>query len=103
MSRRNEGKAIVSHAEANGDYIHTGNTEKVVIVADGPRVVHKGRYTLYETPTGGLHLVYQRDDKDTPDRFELPAAMVTLFNSAVSGNLSPTDMFRELMKMRGRT
>lgn len=67
----------------------------------GPTIVHQGRYRLYEKPDGGLHLVYQRDDTDTPDHLELPGAMVKLFNMGLAGNLSPGEMFREAMKLRG--
>lgn len=67
-----------------------------------PHVVHQGRYRLYEKPDGGLHIVYQRDDKDTPDHLELPGAMVNLARMAGEGKLSPGEMLREAMKLRGK-
>jgi hypothetical protein len=66
-----------------------------------PVIVHQGRYRLYEKPDGGFHIVYQRDDTDTPDHFELPGAMVNLAKMAGEGKLSIADMFREVMKLRG--
>lgn len=70
-------------------------------VSTEPRILHQGRYRLYQKPDGGIHLVYQREDKEEPDHFELPGAMRVLLDSAAQGNLSPMDMMRELMKLRG--
>jgi hypothetical protein len=66
-----------------------------------PAIVHQGRYRLYEKPDGGLHIVYQRDDKDEPDHLELPGAMVNLARMAGEGKMSPGEMLREAMKLRG--
>ena len=66
-----------------------------------PVIVHQGRYRLYEKPDGGLHIVYQRDDTETPDHLELPGAMVNLARMAGEGKLSPGEMLREVMKLRG--
>jgi hypothetical protein len=67
----------------------------------GPEILHQGRYRLYKKPDGGLHLVYQRDDSDTPDHFELPAALLGLAQAAGEGRLTLPDMLREVMKLRG--
>jgi hypothetical protein len=68
--------------------------------ATRPVVIHEGRYRLYGKPDGGLHIVYQRDDSDTPDHMEFPGAIVAMAKAASEGKLSPTDMLREMMKMR---
>lgn len=65
-----------------------------------PHVVHQGRYRLYEKPDGGLHIVYQRDDKTEPDHIDLPGALVKMAQMAGEGKLSMPDMLRELMAMR---
>lgn len=65
-----------------------------------PVIVHQGRYRLWKKPDGGLHLVYQRDDKDTPDHMEIPGAFLRLAEAAGEGKLSPTQLLGELMKMR---
>lgn len=67
-----------------------------------PTIVHQGRYRLYKKPDGGLHLVYQRDDKDEPDHFELPAMMLNLAQLAGEGKLTPMQMLHELTKLRGQ-
>ena len=67
-----------------------------------PEILHEGRYRLWAKPDGGLHLVYQRTDKDEPDHMELPGPMVRLFNSALAGNMSLGEMMREAMKLRNQ-
>ena len=67
----------------------------------GPRIVHQGRYRLYEKPDGGFHIVYQRDDTEEPDHFELPGPMVRLAKAAGEGNMNPAELLREMMKLRG--
>lgn len=66
-----------------------------------PIIVHEGRYRLYRKVDGGLHLVYQRADSDTPDHMELPAALLSLAQAAGEGRLSVPEMLREVMKLRG--
>lgn len=70
--------------------------------AEQPAIVHQGRYRLYKKPDGGLHLVYQRDDSETPDHMDLPGALVSLAQSAGEGKLSMPQMLSELMKLRGQ-
>ncbi len=101
MSSGNEGQASV-----NEGWEHTGNSTKMVST-DGvefkpevPVIVHQGRYRLYEKADGGLHLVYQRDDKDEPDHMELPGALLNLAKMAGEGKMSIPEMMREVMKMR---
>lgn len=102
MSSGNEGQAPMSE---NG-WVHTGNSTPMVS-EDGitfkptePKIVHQGRYRLWEKPDGGLHLVYQRDDTDTPDHMDLPGALLSLAKAAGEGKLSLGEMMREVMKMR---
>jgi hypothetical protein len=66
-----------------------------------PRVLHQGRYRLWEKPDGGLHLVYQRDDKDEPDHMDIPGAFLKLAKLAGEGKMTPMEMMREAMKLRG--
>jgi hypothetical protein len=71
-----------------------------VTVSDIPVVVHKGVYTLWEKPDGGMRIQYHRDDKEEEDFVELPGAMVRMAKGMAEGKLSPLDMVKELMKMR---
>lgn len=87
-------------------YVHVGNStpmaseDGVTFHPSEPVVVHQGRYRLYRKPDGGMHLVYQRDDKGEPDHFELPGALLNLAQMAGEGKMSMPEMLRELMKMR---
>jgi hypothetical protein len=74
---------------------------EILVSSDTPIIVHQGRYRLYEKTDGGLHLVYQRDDKDSPDHMELPGALLALAKAAGEGKLTLPEMLREVMKMRG--
>lgn len=77
-------------------------TETVPVTIAEPKIVHQGRYRLWEKPDGGLHLVYQRDDSDTPDHMDLPGALLSLAKAAGEGKLSLGEMMREVMKMRSQ-
>lgn len=64
-----------------------------------PEILHKGRYTLYKKPDGGLHLAYRREGAEADDHIELPAAMIRLFDRAQSENMNPLQLAREFMRM----
>ena len=64
-----------------------------------PRVIHQGKYRLYEKVNGDMRVQYMRDDKEEEDFFEIPAAFIKLEEKARMGKLSPMDMMREMMSM----
>ena len=65
-----------------------------------PVILHQGRYRLYGKLDGGLHLVFQKDDEDTPNHMDLPAMAVRRAQACAEGNLSPMEMLKEMAKMR---
>ena len=71
-----------------------------VTVVSGPKVLHEGRYRLYEKPDGNLHLVYKRDDQETEQHLEIPGKLLGLAQRAAQGQLSPMDVIKEMMAMR---
>jgi hypothetical protein len=71
-----------------------------VTVVSGPKVLHEGRYRLYENPNGNLHLVYKRDDQETEEHMEIPGKLLSLAKRAAEGNLSPMDVIKEMMSLR---
>ena len=73
---------------------------KVIPFVIVPTILHEGRYRLYEKPDGGLHLAYKRDDVEELQHMEIPGALINLARMAAEGNISPTQMLREMMKMR---
>lgn len=73
---------------------------EVITDPNKPRVLHEGRYRLYEKPDGGLRLQYKRNDKDEEDFMEIPGMMVRLLNRAQTSDMSPMEFMREAMKLR---
>jgi hypothetical protein len=86
--------------DTGNGWVHVGNSDRVEIIAE-PVIVHEGRYRLYKKPDGGIHIVYQRTDKDEPDHMELPGQLLRLAEMAGECKLSLPDMMREVMKLRG--
>jgi hypothetical protein len=71
-----------------------------VTVVSGPKVLHEGRYRLYEKLDGNLHLVYKRDDQETEQHMEIPGKLLSLAQRAAEGQLSPMDVIKEMMSLR---
>jgi hypothetical protein len=67
----------------------------------GPKIVHEGRYRLYENPDGGLRIQYRRDGKDEDDFVQLPGPIVALGKAAAEGNMSPLELMRRMMSLMG--
>ena len=63
----------------------------------GPVAVSKGTYALFQTPAGGLHLVYRVIGADQDTHMEIPAFVVTMATKAATGGGGPAD----IMKMLG--
>ncbi len=57
--------------------------------SSGPRILHKGVYTLYEKPDGTLRIQYRRSDKDEDDFMELPGALLRMAKQMSEGKLNP--------------
>jgi hypothetical protein len=64
-----------------------------------PKIVHEGRYRLYENPDGGLRIQYRRDDKEEDDFVQLPGPIVALGKAAAEGNMSPVELMRRMMSL----
>lgn len=62
-----------------------------------PKVIHQGRYRLYEKPDGSIRIQYRRDDKDSDDFIEVPAVVLSLARSANEGKVGPMDMMKAVM------
>lgn len=71
----------------------------------------KGRFNLYDTPDGGLHIAYQEDYKTADDdgtpidepiqHLELPGRLVKLTESLKTGGASPAKLMKAIMSMMG--
>jgi hypothetical protein len=73
--------------------------EMTVEVLTSPKVVHEGRYRLYENPDGGLRIQYRRDGKDEDDFVQLPGPIVALGKAAAEGTMSPIELMQRMMKI----
>ena len=69
------------------------------IVPNVPRILHEGRYRLYENPDGGMRIQYRRDDKDEDDFVQLPGPIIALGKAAAEGNMSPIELMRRMMTL----
>lgn len=66
----------------------------------------KGRFSVYDTPDGGIHIVYQEDpkliDEDGPvdeemKHIEIPGHIFRMATMLESGALSPAKLMKNLM------
>ena len=71
--------------------------EKIVY----PRIMHEGRYRLYEKSDGTLHLVYKPEGAENEEHMEIPGMLIQLAKRAESGTLSPMDMMKMAAQFMG--
>jgi hypothetical protein len=55
----------------------------------------QGTYAVYETPDGGLVLVY--NDGNGEKQMSFPAAVVNMGKSFAEGNMNPMSMLKSMM------
>ena len=62
-----------------------------------------GRFALFDTPDGGIHLAYLPDGADQDEHVQLPAVLVTIARSAAeSGKMpGPIDLVRAMRGSKG--
>jgi hypothetical protein len=58
-------------------------------IVEPPVPLSQGTYALFETPNGGLHLVYHPKGAADDIHLEIPAFVVKLANQAASGHGGP--------------
>lgn len=71
----------------------------VETIAPAPKILHEGRYRLYEKSDGTIRIQYKRDDKDIEDFMEIPGSILTIAKAASEGRLTPTQIMGEMMKL----
>ena len=54
-----------------------------------PRILHEGRYRLYEKPDGTLRIQYRRTDREEDDFMEIPGQVLKMAKLVSEGNLNP--------------
>jgi hypothetical protein len=66
-----------------------------------PRI--KGRFNLFDTPDGGLHIAYQRDDSEETEHLELPGKLLKLAEMMGKGGFNPMNAMKMFTAMGGKT
>lgn len=69
---------------------------EIVEVTDTPTPFMRGKFAIFETPDGGLHIAYRLDGTDEDRHVALPAAMVKMANMAANGSGPMAAMFGKL-------
>lgn len=56
-----------------------------------------GRFSLYQTPEGGIHIAWMADDDPETHHLEVPGFLASLARRAAEGKLTPAQMLKEVM------
>lgn len=58
------------------------------------KLLMNGKFSLYETPEGGLHIAYSPDGEEETKHLEIPAMVVRMARMSAEGKLNPLQAFR---------
>jgi hypothetical protein len=61
----------------------------------------KGRYNMFDTPDGGLHIAYTVDGEDVTQHIEVPGRILQMAKMLEDGKMSPMKAFSALRKLAG--
>lgn len=61
----------------------------------------KGRYNLFDTPDGGLHIAYTEDGNEEVQHIEVPGNIIRMAKMLDEGKMSPMKAFSALRGMVG--
>jgi hypothetical protein len=61
----------------------------------------KGKYNLYDTPDGGIHVAYTVDGSDITEHIEIPGKLLKMAKMMEEGSMSPLKAFSALRSMAG--
>jgi len=59
----------------------------------------KGRYNLFDTPDGGIHISYSIDGIEGIEHIEIPGKLIQMSKMLESGSMSPMKAFSALRRM----
>ena len=65
--------------------------------ANHPVARMTGKFTLYDTPDGGIHIAYLPDGTEETQHLELPGKAIRLAQALESGKMNPAAMMRAFM------
>lgn len=66
-----------------------------------PEARIKGRFNLYDTPDGGLHISYQEDGSEEIQHIDVPGQIIGMAKMLENGTMSPLQIFGKMKKMIG--
>lgn len=66
-----------------------------------PEPFLKGRFSLYETPDGGMHIAYLADGDTETRHMELPAFLMRNARALAEGKLNPLSFVKDMMTNAG--
>lgn len=74
-----------------------------VEVTETPTAFMEGRFSLFNTPDGGIHLCYRADGADDDEHIQLPPILVKIAEGGVtSGKMpNPMEIFKLMKTMKG--
>lgn len=58
-----------------------------------PELIAAGKFALYKTPKGGMHLSMLVEGETEPRHMEIPAMMVKMMMRRAGNGLVPTEVF----------
>ncbi len=66
------------------------------------KLLMNGKFSLYETPEGGLHIAYSPEgEEEETKHLEIPAMVVKMARMSAEGKLNPLQAFRMMAGARG--
>jgi hypothetical protein len=68
---------------------------------DAPTPRIKGRFNLYDTPDGGLHISYQEDDSEEIKHIDVPAQIMTMAKMLENGSMNPLQALGKMKSLFG--
>lgn len=71
-------------------------SEAEIIDPNAPRILHEGKYRLYEKSDGTLRVQYRRTDRDEDDYLEIPGPVLRMAKAVSEGNLNPLQALKAL-------
>jgi len=63
-----------------------------------PIPIIKGRFNVYETPDGGLHIAYVRDGEEEIQHITLPGMVINAAKMMEAGKLNPMQALKMFSK-----
>jgi hypothetical protein len=61
----------------------------------------KGKYSLFDTPDGGLHIAYTVEGSEETQHIEVPGRIINMAKMLENGNMGPGQAFKMLKTMAG--